>query len=45
MRDRRVKWVVAYRASDAGWMGTVSHYSGWSVSVCMTIPPKRASSA
>ena len=44
MRGRRVKWVVAYRASDVGWMGTVSHYSGL-VSVCMTILPKRASSA
>ena len=45
MRGRRVKWVVAYRASDVGWMGTVSHYSGWSVSGAMTILPKRASSA
>ena len=45
MRGRRVEWEVAYRASDVGWMGTVSHYSGWSVSVSMTIPPKRASSA
>ena len=39
-----MEWVVAYKASDAGWMGTASHYSGL-VSVCMTILPKRASSA